>query len=746
MSSSASTHIQFTFALLVSALIVSGCSSSSDSNTGTTGLADASTSGTTSEFVNSTNDTSIDTSNNTSVDTSVGSGTEPSTGDSGLEGLETTRVDFDINVPVFVSDALQVRLVWGDKDITASWVTDESWAISEDFPTNTENQLEVTFNDENGAITLASLETTFVTGMNSSQSFKISADQFNTALWDDDNDGVSNLDELNAGTNPSGDDLLQPVEPVLATLELVQNKTFRISWQDAADAQFYRVLENPDKVSGFTRISDDLDSTTNVYNHRVALYEKFNASYIVQSCNASGCVDSEELVVAGTLEQAIGYIKASNTDGDDRFGYEVSLSADGNTLAVGAIGEAGAVSGINGDQTDNSDSYTGAVYLFVKQDGDWQQQAYLKADIPDAFYFGTNLSLSGNGKTLAVLERTRNGGIYIFQSDNGNWQQQIYLPATVLNESDRFRGSLNLSSDGNTLIVTSENSVYVFERSGADWWRQQAYLTPDNIGEKGVGAGFGFKASLSSDGNTLAVSATSDSSSATGIDGDTNGERVAGSGAVFVYIRSNGAWQQQAYIKASITDEEDSFGGGLTLSGDGNTLAVGAGFEDSSSTGVNGDQNDNNGDRTGAVYMFFRDNGRWQEQAFLKASNADEVDIFGRDSMSLSADGNTLAVGLWTENSAATGVNGDQSDNSVLYAGAVYMYKRRNGEWQSQAYLKASNTDRAGGRASFGRSVSLSADGGTLVVGADGEASAATGINGNQYDEFAGSAGAVYIY
>ena len=130
---------------------------------------------------------------------------------------------------------------------------------------------------------------------------------------------------------------------------------------------------------------------------------------------------------------------------------------------------------------------------------------------------------------------------------------------------------------------------------------------------------------------------------------------------------------------------------------------------------------------------------------YIKASNTDGDDRFG-NVFSLSADGNTLAVGLWTENSVATGVNSDQSDNSVLCAVAVYMFKRHNGEWRSQAYLKASNTDRQGGRGGFGRSVSLSADGGTLAVGADGESSAAIGINGDQYGDFAADAGAVYLY
>lgn len=120
-----------------------------------------------------------------------------------LSAQNQTQVNFDIVVPVYVSDTLQVRLIWGDIDMHASWVGDESWVASTDLPTNTQHSLSVTFYDNNGDVELASVNSEYKTGVNAAETFYITAEQFNSAQFDVDEDGVSNLDELLAGTDPS---------------------------------------------------------------------------------------------------------------------------------------------------------------------------------------------------------------------------------------------------------------------------------------------------------------------------------------------------------------------------------------------------------------------------------------------------------------------------------------------------------------------------------------------------------------
>jgi len=121
-----------------------------------------------------------------------------------------TQVDFSITVPAYQSDALQVRLNWGDTDVTARWIGDELWSTSLELPTNTENTLSVIFSDSNGGIELASFEEIHRTGSNAAEMFNIAAEQFNSEQWDTDEDGVSNLEELSIGTDPLNADGINP--------------------------------------------------------------------------------------------------------------------------------------------------------------------------------------------------------------------------------------------------------------------------------------------------------------------------------------------------------------------------------------------------------------------------------------------------------------------------------------------------------------------------------------------------------
>ena len=480
---------------------------------------------------------------------------------------------------------------------------------------------------------------------------------------------------------------------------------------------------------------------------------------------ADGTTTKTYTVTASYLSQE-AYIKASNTrTGIDWgcFGYSVSLSGD--TLAVGAYGEASNATGVNGDQTDNSAFRSGAVYVFTRTGATWTQQAYIKASNTEANdYFGSSVSLSGDTLAVGAYGESSNatgvngnqtdnsavgsGAVYVFTRTGATWTQQAYIKASNTGANDYFGSSVSLSGDtlavgayGESSNATGVNgnqadnsavgsgAVYVFTRIGATW-AQQAYIKASNTTAEDY---FGWGVSLS--GDTLAVGAYGESSNATGVNGNQTDKSVFDSGAVYVFTRTGATWTQQAYIKASNTTAEDYFGWSVSLSGD--TLAVGAYAEASNATGVNGDQTDNSAVNSGAVYVFTRTGATWTQQAYIKASNTGANDYFGS---SVSLSGDMLAIGAFCEASSATGVNGVQNDNSDVESGAVYVFTRTGSTWAQQAYIKASNT---GAGDYFGLGVSLSGD--TLAVGAYGEHSNATGVNGDQTDNSAFDSGAVYI-
>ena len=507
-------------------------------------------------------------------------------------------------------------------------------------------------------------------------------------------------------------------------------KTLDFAWTAVPNADNYRLQSAPAGSSYMDFSTTSVVVSPNSTNIRqttaqalVGLHRYIprvsGPQFGVNACTSGLCesayIGNTVALTNAQLNSMIGRLQASNPDSVDQFGYSVSLSGDGNTLAVGATNEDGSSMGVNSVQN-NSAGNSGAVYLFRRIGGAWAQQAYIKASNSEAGdQFGWSVSLSDDGNTLAVGT---------FREDSS---------------------SVGVNGLQNNNSAANSGAVYLFRFSTfSNAWAQQAYIKPSNTG---AGDFFGWSVSLSGDGNTLAMGAWNEDGSSTGVNGAQNNNSAANSGAVYVFRFStfSSAWAQQAYIKASNTGAGDQFGFYVSLSADGNTLAVGANGEASSSTGINGVQGDNTAISSGAVYLFRFNtiSSTWSQQAYIKASNTEGFDNIGQ-SVSLSADGNTLAVVAINEDSSSTGVNGAQGDNTATNSGAVYLFRfsTTSNTWSQQAYIKASNT---GAGDQFGRSVSLNADGNILAVGADAEDGSASGVGGVD-DNGRISAGATYVF
>jgi hypothetical protein len=595
------------------------------------------------------------------------------------------------------------------------------------------------------------------------------------------------------------------------------------------------VLEiNPDGVSGFSQVDLDGDGVLDVADQLgpfakglildlVALHftDFLGASYQIVALDGTDgeLARSSELFIDGLDVNLIGFFKASNTDPGDQFGGDrgggVSLSADGNTMAIGAPFEDSLAQGINpADDGNNSNTpltyNSGAVYVFTRAAGGvWSQEAYLKAsNTGGGDLFGVSVSLSGDGNRLAVGANGEDSGaeavktcpcdgtgaegdesaldagaVYIFERGGNGWSQQAYVKSLNPGADDRFGQSVSLSLDGDALVVgapredsaipigtseinpppneASDNSgaAYVFRINPLSaLWQQEVFLKAFNFD---VGDRFGFSVGISQKGETVLVGAIDEDSnqlSGSGVaDPFSNGS--ANSGAAYVFQFNQGFWSQEQFLKAANQSPDDRFGYSLSLSASGDVVAIGAPFEDSGDTGVkncgfeflcgNAGQN-GSAFLSGAAYVFRRPaGGSWIQEAFVKASNPDPGDEFGH--VCLSPDGNTLAVGARLEDSQVSGIKycggfcdgtGAESDNAGKAAGAVYVYTRDATDWSAAAYVKAPNSD-AGDH--FGRSMSFTLDGETMAVGAPNENSLATGVDGKP-NEAANNSGAVYLY
>ena len=537
---------------------------------------------------------------------------------------------------------------------------------------------------------------------------------------------------------------LLPEIPVL-TLTPQAIKSFRFDWPASNRATEYRLLENPDGISGFTPVAS-LSGDARAHELYIFLPERVNARYILQACNEFGCTDSSTVFVTGSLAEAVGYFKGANpvADGVRGFGFSVALSNDGNTMAVGSPR----------DKNAGQDFAFGAVYMFARHDGRWIQQARLIPEPATSGRFGHAVALSMDGNTLAVgdPEGPDGGRVFVFWRDqcptcpNAGWRLrpsgllsgQAVAPTYQFPTSFGF--SVALSERGDRLVVgapffppfaTSQQSA------GRAWLFRQVdnfeWGLVDDVRslQPSQETWFGRTVALSGDGHMFVVGAALE---------DVTTDVDAGAVHVFYcpqrryrsYPGPVEPWCDRHRLTPPNTTVNQNLGFVVAISYDGTVIAAGApafrgGFK--------------------AVHIFGRvpnsdplDLAAWRREVSFQGSI--DQDGFGR-SVALSGDGTKLAVGAPQERGVARGIAGDATQQDLGWEGAVFLYTRTNESWSEPIYIKAPN---AGLFNQQFFKAALSGDGSTLAVGAEGDRSRAMEIGGDQTDDSRFDVGAVYMY
>jgi hypothetical protein len=299
----------------------------------------------------------------------------------------------------------------------------------------------------------------------------------------------------------------------------------------------------------------------------------------------------------------------------------------------------------------------------------------LVADDGDAEdHFGETISLVGDTVIIGAPGEKNGSGIkvgaaYVFKKGENGWSQQAKLTHRDNNtEQDAFASAV--AFDGDTLVVgnpvdkdpygAGAGSAFVYQRDGDSWKRITKLLTE----EPGKYNMFGFSVAI--DGDTILVGAIADQ--------EPNGRE---SGSAYVFKRDQATWNQQTKLVPDDGDKDDKFGHTVSLSGE--TALIGAKTDE-----------DPNGHRSGAAYVFERQGTEWQQLDKLAPREGNQRALFG-DSVAIAGD--TVLVGASTE-----------KDPNGAQAGSAYTFQRDDDTWHQEAKLAPDDVDK-GDR--FGKAVAL---------------------------------------
>ena len=358
---------------------------------------------------------------------------------------------------------------------------------------------------------------------------------------------------------------------------------------------------------------------------------------------------------------------------NDKFGRSVSLSADGNTVAIGGYANAG------------NEFFSGHTSIFAWNGSEWLQKGSDIEGEGDVDLSGHSVSLSSDGNIVAIGAILNDDGgensghVRIYEWNGSDWiQKGMDIDGDAPEDLSGY--SVDLSSDGNIVAIGSPRNsgsgieaglVKIFEWNGSDWAQKGMDIEGEDAGDES-----GWAVSISSDGNTVAIGAFVN-----------NGNGI-NSGQVRIYEWIDTVWTQKG-IDIDGENMDDQSGWSVSLSSDGNTVAMGA---------MHADPNGFNS--SGHVRIFNWNGSEWIQKG-LNIDGEASNDFSGH-SVSLSSDGNIVAIGAIL------------NDGSDVDAGQVRIY-----EWIGSVWVQI-GMDIDGEAISdwSGWSVNLSDDGNTVVVGA----------------------------
>ena len=520
-------------------------------------------------------------------------------------------------------------------------------------------------------------------------------------------------------------------------------RSIGLKWNEVTYALRYTLYKNIDGMSGFTQYGPELAGDELSYQSTETLYDNLQAEYKLEACNEESCLDSELLITDSGINQAIGYVKrpaddsslrlgtalAFSGDGEtlaasapenctadngglcsgvvyiyrlgetrweleasierddirpnSRFGERISLSRDGNTIAISAPGA-------NSNSSSNSDSQEGAVYIYRFESSAWGETHEISGadqgeNATRIFGLGADLALNASGDTLAIVAQssvTNDGQALLYRlNEDDEWAlEQRFEPAS----------SISLDNTGNYLAIGARNAqgeanedtgvgvagVYHFtvpeDEEDETWVLQDELRAPETF----VGQHFGHRVLLSGNARKLLVGVDYESTLV-------NAQQLEQPEVYLFEPAEDDEWSlshtfaqlDQVGSGESGGTGRSQYGAALAMSRDGSRVLIGDSAEDGNGNGFFANDANNAAPMAGAAYLYNHVDGSWQEEIYIKAKNTGAGDEFAK-AVSISGNGDIIAVGAPEEDGSAVGMDADVMADSgnADGSGAVYLY------------------------------------------------------------------------
>lgn len=405
-------------------------------------------------------------------------------------------------------------------------------------------------------------------------------------------------------------------------------------WELATDINFVDVVQRSqdDSVNLTSWAVTDMQE---LKKHYVRVRYKGQNAGLSPWSNAVGFTTGND----GLINTETGKIIPSPQIAGEWFGTGVGLSGDGNVALIGATRSA--LKGFN----------SGSVYYFKKENSQWvQKQKFTALDTDENDFIGSASIALNNDGTRAIIgaptattEFGDRGAVYYFKRINDIWVEQAKIYPSGTNYS-LYGLSAAMNAEGTFAVIGSTDgsesynggSVFLYNLIDEKWVFQQRIYSPEPTKNNR----FGVDVALNSDGSQLLISAIR-------YPGDNSNK-----GAVYYYKKVSNVWTMVQLFTSLDVLQNDLFGQGLSISGDGN-LAIISAYRGVNSQGV----------MTGKSYVFSKIDDSWVQDRVLYPSDGSHSDFFGISS-AIRADGRCALIGA-----------GMRSENGIVNSGCIYIFE-----------------------------------------------------------------------